>query len=521
MDNEWLNTLLFACLFVLAFYHLGFFIIRKYSFLVLYFAIFTLIASFMLLINDKQSVIALPGNYDYLLPKLDYLIFFLSSVFFFLFLYKLYLKEVFRKLLKVFVIFSIVFIGMLFIINIDTSSLLNLYKAGVMLLGIYVYVVLMNPDDREKKEFFILIVGGSILLVAFVNKIFFLNDFFQKTKLNEIALFLFVLSQSYLILVQYPLIYTDYIGLAYKRDPGKQAIDQRLEDQVPENMRDDDKTDIKQGYKYINDELEKQKAELLRQRKEMENINRLLEIEKAKADNLLFNMLPREVVEELKKEGVAKTKMFSNVSVMFLDFVGFSKVSQTLTPEELIKELHHCFSAYDDILHKYSVDKIKTIGDAYMCAGGLTNKEGNWTVATVLAAQEIGLFMNKYKEARKNINKPYFNTRTGIHSGQVIAGVVGKSKFAFDIWGHTVNTASSMESACQPGLINISYDVYKQIKKFFQCESRGKISVKHETDLEMFYVKRIYPEFSADEKGFIPNKLLLEEGQLNRRFDNG
>ena len=225
------------------------------------------------------------------------------------------------------------------------------------------------------------------------------------------------------------------------------------------------------------------------------NINK----EKRRSDELLLNILPIKTAEELKEHGKVKAKKFESVTVMFTDFQAFTKHSQNLSPEELVKSVDYFFSKFDQIISSYELEKIKTIGDAYMCAGGLTNTSEKQVINMINAAFEIKAFMEETKRQSKN-GIAHFNIRIGMNTGPVVAGVVGKNKFAYDIWGDTVNVASRMESNSEPGKINVSENTYQLIKAHFDCEYRGEIDVKNKGMMKMYFV--IQPK----NKGQIPVK---------------
>ncbi len=234
-----------------------------------------------------------------------------------------------------------------------------------------------------------------------------------------------------------------------------------------------------------------------------------LEVEKEKSDDLLRNILPNAVAEELKLRGEATPGQFDAVTVMFTDFKGFTQIAEKISAEGLIADLDNCFYQFDEIMDRHGVEKIKTIGDAYMCAGGLPIANKTHPVDVVLAALEIKSFMAQMKEIKQSVNEPYWELRLGIHTGPVVAGVVGKRKFAYDIWGDAVNTASRMESSGIVGEINISGDTYNLVKDFFECTYRGKVAAKNKGEIDMYLITRIKPELSADAEGKIPNAEFL------------
>ena len=206
--------------------------------------------------------------------------------------------------------------------------------------------------------------------------------------------------------------------------------------------------------------------------------------EKKRSDSLLLDILPAEVAEELKVKGYSDAKQFDEVTVLFTDFKGFTTHAENLSAHDLVKEINECFSAFDNILHKHNIEKIKTVGDAYLAASGLPVANPNHAKDTVNAAIEIRNFMlNRRKE-----NPDSFEVRIGIHSGHVVAGIVGVKKFAYDIWGDTVNTAARMEQNSEAGKINISETTYGLVKDKFSCEYRGEIEAKNKGKLKMYFV---------------------------------
>lgn len=256
----------------------------------------------------------------------------------------------------------------------------------------------------------------------------------------------------------------------------------------------------------ITENLENANNVLEKQQEEIQKQSKLLEEEKLKSENLLKNILPWEVAYSLQKKGIYKPKKFKEVSVMFTDFVGFSKVSVSYEDiDEFLNVLGSYFEAFDEITSQRFIEKIKTIGDSYMCVGGLPRTNRSHPFDTVLAALEIQRYAKAMSDLSKDENKPIWNLRIGIHSGSVIAGVIGKHKFAYDIWGDTVNIASRMETSCESGKVNISETTYAYIKDYFICTSRGKIPAKNIGEIEMYFVDRIKPEFAEDDEGLIPN----------------
>jgi class 3 adenylate cyclase len=203
-------------------------------------------------------------------------------------------------------------------------------------------------------------------------------------------------------------------------------------------------------------------------------------------------------------------KTYRLASILFTDFKDFTRISAELTPEELIKELGVYFERFDEITGKHFVEKIKTIGDSYMCVGGLPLRNKSNPFDAVLAALEIQRFANDYNNYRKQNNLPEWKLRIGIHTGKVIAGVIGKKKFAYDIWGDAVNTASRMESSGEAGEVNISGETYEYIKDYFECSYRGKIPAKNKGEIDMYFVHGLIPQYRENGDPIIPNADFLQ-----------
>lgn len=233
--------------------------------------------------------------------------------------------------------------------------------------------------------------------------------------------------------------------------------------------------------------------------------------ERNKSENLLLNILPASVAEELKREGRVEPMHYDAASVLFTDMVGFTKIAEGLSPQKLVGELDACFHEFDTIIRSTGIEKIKTIGDAYMAVGGLPRQNGSHALDCVLAALRMQAYMLQASAASG------WQIRLGIHTGPLVAGVVGSEKFAYDIWGDTVNTASRMESSGAAGRINISAETHSCVEKYFLCEYRGKLVAKNKGEVAMYFVQRLKPEFSADAEGVLPNEsLLAARAEINR-----
>lgn len=242
---------------------------------------------------------------------------------------------------------------------------------------------------------------------------------------------------------------------------------------------------------------QKLEQKVIERTRKIEQSRKELAIEKDKSDALLLNILPADVAEELKENGYYSAKRLDEITILFTDFVDFTKRAENMSPENLVSDLDECFRAFDNIITKYGLEKIKTIGDSYMAAGGVKHSEDHEGVRNVIeAALEMQDFVtNDFKTHSPNFTSA-FQMRVGINTGPVVAGIVGIKKFQYDIWGDTVNTASRMESKGAIGKVNISRNTYEFIKDIpsFQFEPRGKIEVKGKGLVEMFFVSKISTE---------------------------
>ncbi len=239
--------------------------------------------------------------------------------------------------------------------------------------------------------------------------------------------------------------------------------------------------------------------------------------EKERFDNLITRVLPSETANEIAFKGKASAQRFKRVTVLFSDIQGFTRITDEMHPEQLIDELDKFFLHFDEVIDKYNIEKIKTIGDAYMCAGGIPTKNNTNPIEVVMAAIEMQNYM-KYLQ-KTSSKKKIWDIRIGIDTGPVIAGVIGRKKISYDIWGTTVNTASRMESSGEPNKINITSNTYMLIRNYFNCTYRGKMPVKNKGDIDMYFVDGIKPKLSVDGLGIKPNEDFRIQLQLLRLTD--
>lgn len=238
--------------------------------------------------------------------------------------------------------------------------------------------------------------------------------------------------------------------------------------------------------------------------------NKELEITKQEHEELIHNIFPEKIAENLLAYGTVNPERYEDSTIMFTDFVGFTKVVPDLSADQLIESLSFYFDKFDDFTAQHNMIKIKTIGDSYMAAGGLPDRNTTHPVDSILAALKIVDFVRSFGE--KNLSEtPYLPIRIGIHTGKAVVGVIGKKRFAYDMWGETVNLAARLEQHSDENQINISETTYQRVKDFFECEPRGDIETKYTGKVPMYFVKRIKPDLSEDDEGMFPNRLFVRE----------
>ncbi len=258
-------------------------------------------------------------------------------------------------------------------------------------------------------------------------------------------------------------------------------------------------------------ELRRQLIEFDQAVKELDQAHTDLVAEKARTEELLANILPASIAEELKKSGKVQPKYEPSATILFADFKGFTLLAERMEPVALIGLLDQYFTAFDEIVTRHGLEKLKTIGDAYMAVAGVPTANRQHPIDTCLAALEIQAVTARMKAQREKMRLPALELRVGIHTGPVMSGVVGRRKFTFDIWGDAVNTAALMEANGAPGRINVSETVAGNVKTLFELEPRGAVETKHNRRLDMFFLNRLKPEYSRDADGRMPNEKFVAE----------
>jgi len=227
--------------------------------------------------------------------------------------------------------------------------------------------------------------------------------------------------------------------------------------------------------------------------------------EMEKSDRLLRNILPSSIAEELKQHQRVQPRYFESVTILFADFKGFTRLAEGMEPARLVQQLDQHFARFDEICEQERLETLKIIGDAYMCAGGLPEPSRSHPIDACLAALQMQQFTRKTNSQREKLRLPPWELRIGINTGSVVAGVVGKRHFTYDIWGNAVNVAERLEAACEPSRINISPSTLYHVGALFETEPRGSVEVKHKGAIDMYFLNRIKPELAADPDGCLPN----------------
>ena len=438
-------TMFFAgTVFILCIYHLCIFFFRRKEKVALWFGILCFIVLIRTLqINERIICDFIPDfnlNIGY---RMLYIIFHsLIPIVFALYYYTLFEISNLRTILKI--IFGISFLEFVIVLFFPTHFYTSLILAIQIILYaefIYFFILTFYQISSKKKGARLLLLCLAFILISGLNDILYLNLIINTTQISHYAFFMFLVAQTYI--------------LAYKFAGAYNVVEDltvNLELKVAQRTRE-------------------------------------LGEEKKKSDNLLLNILPAEIADELKQKGRTIAKTYSMVTVMFADIKDFTRMSEKESAELLVAELNYCFSGFDHIIYKYGIEKIKTVGDAYICVGGLPVLTYSHAEDTINAAMEIRDFMLARKIEKENMGENPFELRIGIHTGPVVAGIVGVKKFAYDIWGDTVNIAARMESSGEAGKVNISGTTYELVKDIFNCSYRGKVQAKKKGEIDMYFVE--------------------------------
>lgn len=239
--------------------------------------------------------------------------------------------------------------------------------------------------------------------------------------------------------------------------------------------------------------------------RQLSDAKAVAEAERERSDRILSSVMPEAIAAELRARGTVEPRYHESTTIVFADFKAFTRLTETLDPARLLAQLGQNFSRFDEIAQENRLETVKTIGDAYMCAGGLPEPNRTHAIDACLAALQMQLFVRHANRQREKLRLLPWELRIGVNTGSVVAGVVGTRRFTYDVWGNTVNVAQRMEEACEPGRVNLSASTLHQVERLFVTAPRGTVEVKHLGPMDMYFLDRIRPEFSADSEGCVPN----------------
>lgn len=447
-----------GAMFILFIYHLFIFLLRRKEQSSLWFSLLCLDSTVRNLVTSECIFNTTFPQFPYfIIIRAEYLTVTMGVPIYVMLAYSFFKQELSLKIRNIilFICGLEFFLICFFPVKVFTG-LLNYIQLIVLLECVYlIYIVVRAMANR--REFAILSFISYCLCFAGI-----IHDVLVSQLVINSPFIIFYAFSAFLLMQAYILAYRN--STAYKR------IEYLSEELNEANIT-----------------LEKKVVDRTR---ELNRSNDQLIKEKRKSDDLLLNILPAEIAEELKESGSSKARRYPSVTVMFTDFKDFTRLSEELTPEQLVREIDYCYSHFDALIEKHGLEKIKTMGDAYICAGGLPTMNFTHPEDVVLAAMDIRDFMETYKNDKKARDEPYFEIRIGVHTGPVVAGIVGSKKFAYDIWGDTVNVAARMESSGEVSRVNISAPTYQMIKDKFKCMHRGKIDAKNIGAIDMYFVER-------------------------------
>ena len=482
-----IDLITFSSLMIMGLYHFGLYYSRRKDISPLYFSLCCLSLAFRTIcINERIIMDAFQFLPFMIVHKIEYISFTYGSFLFIQFIHSLFPNEASKLLYR---LFSIIFIPYAFLIVLTPIGVYSYSSIAVqiilLLMMIYILSITIIAVIRKRMGSKIFLLGLSIFFGTITMDIFKSMGLLFFPFLGSYGLLTFIIFQATVLSLKFAGAFTDSENLAQELKVFSEKLEEKVILRTKELELAKDEAEIEKGI-----------AQIARQETESE---------RHKSEKLLLSILPKEVVEELKEKGFSEPVLFESASVLFTDFKGFTIIAETLSPKELVEELDRSFSYFDSLMERYGIEKLKTIGDSYMCAGGIPNKNRTHAIDCVLVALEIQSIMKKVKEYKEIVGLPYWELRLGIHSGSIVAGVIGEKKFAYDVWGDAVNTASRMESSGTPGKINISGATYLLVKSLFECEYRGRVNAKNKGEVDMYYVHGIKEEYSIEGDGRTPN----------------
>ncbi|EHQ04815.1 adenylate/guanylate cyclase domain-containing protein [Leptonema illini] len=433
------DVFLSGSLFLIALYHFGLFVLRPKDPSTFYFSCFALVISVRLAVTGEAFLFRLAPITWKISTFLEYLTFYMAASPLILFIRRLYPDEGVRWIDRIAVLTPVPFVLIVLFLPMQVySQSLMAFQLYTLVAAGYFFYVLIRATLHHRETARSFLAGSTIFLAAYLNDALYAMRLIDSVFLVPFGLFVFFFAQAFLLSKRF--------ATAFQT---AETLTRELDEKVKERTQD-------------------------------------LQVERDRSDGLLKNILPEEVASELKRQGSVRPMFYPSVSVIFIDFVDFTHFSESMNPGDLVSELDHCFRAFDEIMERSGIEKLKTIGDSYMAVSGVPVAQPDHAIRCCEAAFEIKAWMDNYMSRKEREGRRIWSYRIGIHSGPVTAGVIGSKKFAFDIWGDTVNVASRMESHAAPGTINVSEATYQLVRDRLHCESRGFVDVKGKGQMMMY-----------------------------------
>jgi class 3 adenylate cyclase len=450
------SILLSMCLagmfLILAIYNLFIFLLRRAEYSAFIFSGLSLcFAIRVLVIEERPILFFFPNLSTDLLHRLQYESIFAACVFFTGFIYSILQKDYPWKVMRLMIILSVVELFIISFAPVHIYTLfLRIFQLKVFIQALYSFYILGKSIKKKRRWAKLLLVLLSIVFIGGVNDTLYTNARIHTGYQMQYYAFFILLVQAYIIATRVSGAYFKFSRLTTELNEANLGLEQKVIDRTEE-----------------------------------------LGKEKKKADELLLNILPAQAAEELKLNGQAQARAYKMVTVMLIDMVGFTRVSEQISAELLVAEIDECFKAFDAIVEQHNIEKIKTIGDAYLCVGGLPEPNETHANDVLHAAMKISEYMTtRYRQKELN-DEVAFQVRIGVHSGPVIAGIVGTKKFSYDVWGDTVNIAADMEQRCQPEKINVSQSTYQLLGNDFAFTHHGAVETKDNDIVQMYFAQKI------------------------------
>ncbi len=444
-----LNLALVGTFIILSIYNLFIFFLRRTEYTAVLFSMVSLCFGIRTLTIDDRPILLLFPKLDVnILYRMQYESLLAACVFFCAFVYSLFPREFSRKVLNILIWVSIAeFAIVVFTPTMFYTSLLDVVEVKLFLECFFCSYVVAKSAIKGLRRALPLCFVMVMLFAAGVNDALYTHFLADTGYMMQYAAFFLMLVQAYIVATRISGAYFKFSNLTMQLNAANVNLEQKVAERTQE-----------------------------------------LESEKKKADDLLLNILPAETARELKVSGRSVARTYRMVTVMLIDMVGFTKISEQIGAELLVSEIDECFKAFDAIVEEYGVEKIKTIGDAYLCAGGLPNPNDTHAEDVINAAFKMNEFMRLRILEKEQKGEISFQVRIGINSGPVVAGIVGAKKFAYDIWGDAVKLAGDMEHNCDPGRINVSTHTYELVKNKFDCIRHEGRSADGMSAIDMYYI---------------------------------